>query len=120
MFTTPFNGYDNNAILALVDNRVEVLSADILSQHLEVAIGPFQDVSIKVDVCEKYFPRRVLRRVKGIGAIARRACARDGYVVTLHPNLTIFTDSWLRELSTTLYLQAAFRASLAGQYINRR
>jgi hypothetical protein len=115
VFTPPFNGYDNNTIQALSENRFEILSAEVQSQR-DVIAAPLREVSINVDVCDKYFPRPVLQEVSAIGSMIRRTNARDGYVgIVLHPNLTILTDDWLQELFIEIRSIVGFHSVLLSQ-----
>jgi hypothetical protein len=116
VFTPPFNGYDDNTILALIDNGFDVLSAAVRSRQQESLTAPLRQVSINVDVCDKYFPSAALRPVNKIGSVIRRAYGRDGYIgIMLHPNLTVLTDAWLTELFSLVSSIEGLRPVLLSQ-----
>jgi hypothetical protein len=116
VFTPPFNGYDDNTVLALIDNGFEVLSAEVRSQQESSIRTPLRQISINVDVCSKYFPEPALGQVDEIGEMVRIASSRDGYIgIMLHPDLVALTDAWLRELFTAVSAVDRWRSVLLSQ-----
>jgi hypothetical protein len=101
VFTPPFNGYDDNTIPALIENGFEILSAAVCAPRNKWPL--LKEISVNIDVCERYLPTAVLRRIEDLAKDLRDTCRRDRYLgILLHPTLTFLDDQWLRSLFNAL------------------